>query len=121
MRKTFRAKKAIMILLFASVILSGFSLIVMGIWNAVLVNVVSVHAISFWQALGIFALSKILFGGFPGGRFGWRKGGGRWGRDMEGMREKWMTMSDEEKEKFKQEWKNRCGTRSRQKETPQPE
>jgi Ca2+/H+ antiporter, TMEM165/GDT1 family len=121
MKKTFWAKKAIMVLLFASIFLAGFSFIIMSLWNNVLVSVVSVHAISFWQALGIFALCKILFGGFPAGRFGWKNAGNRWGRDMHGMREKWMSMSDEEREKFKQDWKTRCGGRSREKEATKSE
>ncbi len=33
------------------------------------------HLITFWQALGLLVLSKILFGGFRGGRppLGWRR------------------------------------------------
>lgn len=95
------AKIAVYILLGALVVvICGGS--VMLLWNYVLAEVTNVKTINFWQALGIFALSKILFGGFKGGRNGrvykWKE-----------MRQKWNNMSPEEKEKFKSEWQQRCG------------
>ncbi len=47
----------------------------MALWNNILVDVLHVGAITFWQALGIFTLAKILFGGSPGGRGKWGGGG----------------------------------------------
>lgn len=108
MKKVFFVKKAVAILLFVFAFIVGLSFAVMAIWNNVLVSVLHVSPIGFWQALGIFGLAKILFGGFPGGG---RFGGGprRWKQHMNGgMREKWMNMSPEERDQFKQEWKNRC-------------
>lgn len=105
--KTFWIKKAIMILVFAIVAILAFGLLVMSLWNAILPVVIGVKAITFVQALGILLLSKILFGGFGGGhRGGWRSKG-KW---ME-MKEKFSGMTAEEKEKFKSEWRNRCGGR----------
>ncbi len=83
-----------------------FTFIVMWLWNAILPQVLGVSSISFIQALGILVLSKILFG------FGGGHGGGGWNRKHSWktkMKEKWTTMTPEEKEKFRQEWKNRCG------------
>lgn len=76
------------------------SWIVMSLWNCVLVAVLGVSVISFWQAAGILLLSKILFGGFhkSAGRSEWKK---KW-------QEKMQHMSPEEREKIKQEWRNRC-------------
>jgi Ca2+/H+ antiporter, TMEM165/GDT1 family len=110
MKKVFFVKRAIAILVFVFGFVVGLSFAVMAIWNNVLVGVLHVGVINFWQALGIFGLAKILFGGFPGGgRFGGR-GPRRWREHMEGgMKEKWMNMSPEEREKFKQDWKSRCG------------
>jgi hypothetical protein len=97
-------KKGLMFFLFflAMLLLVGF--IVMGLWNNILVAVLGVKAITFVQALGMLLLSKILFGGFRGNC------GGR-GRQQWKMRwqEKMSNISPEEKEKFKAEWKNRCG------------
>lgn len=76
--------------------------VVMFLWNAVLVPVLGVGIITFWQALGIFILSKILFGGFHGGK------SHRW-KHRYYNKERWDNMTDEEKERFKQEWGRRCG------------
>ena len=78
---------------------------VMYLWNAIIPHVFTmVGAITYWQALGILVLSKILFGGFRKGGCGGKRGYGRqW-------KEKWMGMSEEEKAKFKEEWKNRGGS-----------
>ena len=104
-------KKAIGIVIFVFAFIVGLSFAVMALWNNILVSVLHVGAITFWQALGIFGLAKILFGGFPGPRGRWGGGGpGRWKQHMgEGMKEKWMNMTPEEREKFKQDWKTRCG------------
>jgi hypothetical protein len=77
----------------------------MFLWNNVLAVVVPVAIINFWQALGLFALGKLLFGGFHGGS-GRPKGMG-WKNEM---KEKWQGMSPEEREKLKQEWRNLCRT-----------
>ena len=73
--------------------------------NEILVEAAGVNAISFWQAIGLFALFRILFGGF---RFGRRQKhwGGRKRRHK--MREKWMNMSEEERAAFKDNWKEWC-------------
>jgi Ca2+/H+ antiporter, TMEM165/GDT1 family len=110
-------KRAIMIVMFATATLLLFGFVVMSIWNAILPAVIHVGAISFGQALGILILSKILFGGFHG-RWGGR-GPRRWTENMGGgMREKWMNMSPEEREKFKQDWKSRCGSWKRSSASP---
>ncbi len=106
--KKFWIKKGLMILVFGIVAVLVFGLVVMSLWNAILPAVLGVKAISFIQALGILLLSKILFGGFGGGRHngGWRNKG-KW---ME-MKDKFAGMTPEEREKFKAEWKNKCGSR----------
>jgi Ca2+/H+ antiporter, TMEM165/GDT1 family len=100
-------KKGLMILLFGTVAVIVFGFVVMSLWNNILVAVTGVKAITFLQALGILLLSKILFGGFGGGGKGWR-GGPAW---KEKMKQRWDKMTPEERDKFKAEWKNRCGGR----------
>lgn len=109
-------KKGLMIVTFTVVALLVFGFVVMGLWNAILPEVLGVQSISFVQALGILLLSKILFGGFHGKRFG-GNGGPRWNQ---GMKEKWKTMTPEEREKFKSEWRNRCGSRFSMRPGQQP-
>ena len=102
MKNKFWVKKIIgfMVVAFAAITLLSF--VVMSLWNNILAVVLHVSLINFWQALGILVLSKILFGGCRGG---W--GGGRTGWKKE-MQEKWHTMTPEEREKIKQEWRSRC-------------
>lgn len=102
-----RFPRFIMFLLISFALLVPLSYIIMALWNNILVAVLHVSAINFWQALGLFALSKILFGGFPG-KPGWRHNRFR-RHEMEEMRNKWFNMTPEEKQNFKQNWRNRCG------------
>jgi hypothetical protein len=76
-----------------------FGNIVMWLWNALMPVIFHLPIITFAQALGLLVLSKILFSSFRGGGPG-RFRGGR-------IREKWMNMTPEEREKFKQEWGHR--------------
>jgi hypothetical protein len=43
-----------------------FGLVVMSLWNWLMPTLFGWHVISYWQALGLLILSKILFGGFRG-------------------------------------------------------
>ena len=38
----------------------------MWLWNQLMPAIFGLHAINFWQALGMLVLCKILFGGFRG-------------------------------------------------------
>ena len=84
-------------------ILSLVSFVVMQLWNNLLPDILHVGVITFWQAMGIFILCKILFG------FG--KGGGRGNWFMrKRMEERFQHMSPEERERFKAEMSERmCG------------
>ncbi|MEP6597202.1 MAG: hypothetical protein ABJA71_14715 [Ginsengibacter sp.] len=87
----------------AGILLLG--LVVMLLWNAILQPVLNVHALTYWQAVGIFILCKILFGSFR------RRGSSQRERSWRGSshwRQKWMNMNDDERAKFREEWKKRC-------------
>jgi hypothetical protein len=91
--------KILAIVIVAAAVL-GF--VVMSLWNRLMPQIFGLHAISYWQALGILILSKIFFTGFRG-----RPGGpGPWRRRM---MEKWAQMTPEEREKFRAGMGNRCG------------
>jgi len=77
-----------------------FGELVMHLWNWLLPPIFGLHMITFWQALGLLLLSRILFGS-------WGAGGGNRGR--RGRREKWDKMTPEEREKFRRDWGSRCG------------
>lgn len=89
--------------LFSAALLSGA---VMWLWNHVLVEVVPVRSVTFWQAAGLMLLSRLLFGGFPGRRGGWGHGQSRFGA---AWKAKWQQMSDEDKARFKEQWRKRRG------------
>lgn len=108
-RHNFRARHAFFIpMLLAGLFL--FSGAVMLLWNAVLPDISGLHAVTYWQAMGILLLSKILFGGFRGMHNHGRHHHHHLGRDL---REKWMRMDPEERKKMteemRNEWKQRFG------------
>ena len=74
-----------------------FGWVVMSLWNAALVPATGAAVITFWQGLGLLVLGRILVGGFGGGR---HRRGNNW-------RGKWMSMTPEERAKFKEEWQQR--------------
>jgi chromate transport protein ChrA len=94
--------RGLKIAVIAMLALIVFGFVLMSLWNWLAPAVFGARTITFWQALGILVLSKILFGGF-GGRPG---RGGHW---RGGMRERWAQMTPEEREKFRQGMRRRCG------------
>ena len=78
-------------------VLALFSFAVFELWNHVLADVLGVKLITYWQALGILVLAKILFGGFPGRRCG--PGGPPWRRRM--MMDQWQSLTPEQREEMR--------------------
>jgi len=76
--------------------------IVLHLWNWLLPPLFGWHQITFWQALGLMALCRILFGGF-----GWR-GSGR-SSFRRRMEERCGHMTPEERERFRQRMRERFG------------
>lgn len=110
-----RPKKFVLFPLFAFAALLLGGLVVMLLWNAILPKVTTAGALSYWQAVGLLLLSRILFGNWGG------KPGGRPSRKhlarKRAWREKWMNMSEEERAQFKEKWRQRCGDRKADDET----
>lgn len=105
MKRSFVFKRVVGVIGIALLATTLLSSLVMLLWNNVLVVVLGLHAVTFWQAAGILVLSKILFGGFRGGG-GWRHRGGPWKKEL---REKWHNMSPEEREKLQEKLRGRFG------------
>ena len=103
-----RRFKPLKVLFFIAVFLILFtavSWIVMLLWNAILPDIAGVKPLNFWKAAGLLILAKILFGGF-GGR------GSRWKHARKGhWKNKWMNMSEEERQEAKSRWKEYCKRR----------
>ena len=104
-------------------IVALLGLVVMSLWNALLPAIIGVKSIGFWQALGLLALSRILFGGL-----GLRPGMFSMGRERRRMHERWMRMNPEQREEFMQRFGHRdrrdhrghCGWRDRRNESAEP-
>lgn len=85
--------------------------IVMLLWNWLAPELFGLRTINFWQALGLLALCRILFGGFALSGGGHRSGSrSRMGeRIRERMDERCEQMTPEERERFRQGFHDRSG------------
>jgi hypothetical protein len=93
----------------APLMLAGFLLfiaaggaIVQLLWNWLLPPLFGWRELTFWQALGILALCRILFGGF--GLHGSSRSGVR-----RRMADRWEAMTPEERERFRHGLRARWG------------
>jgi hypothetical protein len=98
-KMVFIAPLAILAML-AFVVIGGE--IVMHLWNWLLPSLFGWRQITFWQALGILVLCRVLFGGL--GMHGPRRSNFR--RRMKGRCER---MTPEERERFRQRMRERWG------------
>lgn len=76
------------------------SAVVMFLWNILIPEIFGFTSISYLQAAGLFLLSRILFGNFGFGKK-------RPPFANKEKREKFMNMTPEERQKFKEEWKSK--------------
>ena len=89
--KTRCLKFALMLLL----AVAGFGAITMLLWNALLPGIFGFVSINFWQAIGLLALSRILFGGMGAGVMG------RYHHNHDNaIHAKWRKMTPEQRRKL---------------------
>lgn len=69
-----RVIKRIMFALAFVALLAVGILVVMWLWNSLIPSIIGWSAITYWQAAGLMILSRLLFGGFGGGRHRRHKG-----------------------------------------------
>lgn len=91
--KAYRFFKGLKFVVFVVAASFMFGFVIMHLWNWLMPMIFGLSQVTFLQALGLFVLSKILFGGFH--RHG---GGGRWKR---GMNERWAQMTPEQQDRFR--------------------
>jgi hypothetical protein len=77
--------------------------VVMHLWNWLAPELFGLRQVTFWQALGLLALCRILFGGFG------LSGGGPRASSRRRMRDRWEHMTAEERERFRQGLHDRSG------------
>ena len=120
-----RMSKLTRLFLFAPLAILGMMLfafiggqIVLHLWNWLLPPLFGISQITFWQALGILVLSRILFGGF--GMSGSQRSHSRRGvsdriadrvadRVAERMDQRYENMTSDERERFRQRVRERWG------------
>lgn len=86
--------RVVKVFLIVVVVATVVGLVVRGLWNALMPPLFGLPTLTFWQALGLLLLTKIFFGGFHR-----HSGPPRWNRRM---RQRWESMSPEERERFRQ-------------------
>jgi hypothetical protein len=78
-------------------------LVVMSLWNWLLPTIFGIRSVSYWQALGLLVLSRILLGGFH------RHHRAPF-RHRRRMFERWERMTPEEREAFRRGFRGHfCG------------
>ena len=89
-----RGRKLLVLVPVAILAIALFGYIVMSLWNGLIPELFGGKAITFWQALGMLMLSRILVGGFSRPR----------------VVHKWEQLTPEEREKFRGAMERRgCG------------
>jgi len=94
--------KVLKVMTVVTVFIAIFSFVLMKLWNWLMPGLFGLHLITYWQAIGILILSKIIFGGFrgrPGPPWHWRQR----------MMERWEQMTPEERERFRQGMESHWG------------
>lgn len=102
--RRFKARAPFLLMKIVFLFIGG--VIVMLLWNALMPDIFNLKQLSYLQSVGLLLLTRILTGNFfkPGPpRFGHRGFG-----PPRHLFEKWKTMSPEERERFKEEWRKRC-------------
>ena len=76
--------------------------VVMHLWNWLLPMLFGWRTVTFWQALGLLVLCRILFGG-------WGGGGNDHSRSKRSKADQWDALTPEERERFRQSVRTRAG------------
>lgn len=101
------AIRGFFMLLFGAVFIALIGGVVMYLWNAILPRVIGVNPLTYWDALGLLVLCRILFGSFHQGK-GKRRGPRKKFARRKAWMEKWSSMSEEEKAEMKDRWRQKC-------------
>lgn len=84
----------------------GFGYLFMLLWNAIIPSVFGMPELTFWTAIGLLLIAKLLFGGFRSGHHRHGHKGGWWRYRLQ---KKMAGMSPEEREEFKKSYFGKCG------------
>jgi len=97
-----RAAKFVVLVALA---ITGFGWLVMSLWNALIPAIFQGPVITFWQAIGLLVLTRLLFAGFrPWSSY--RQHRRHWQKRWEA---KMASLTPEEREKIRLAYEKRCG------------
>ena len=94
-------KMLVLVAIWALIAIAGFGAAVWQLWNWLMPGLFGLPVIGFWQAVGLMALSWLLFGG-------WRGAGGVQGRRHRG-RHRHHHLTVEERAQIRAAMEGRCG------------
>jgi hypothetical protein len=77
--------------------------VVLQLWNWLLPSLFGWRQITFWQAVGLLVLCRILFGGVSGRGF-------HRSNYRRRLNERWEQMTPEERDKLRESMRSRCGS-----------
>ena len=108
MKKSWFVIKMIKMGVFGSLFIAGLAFAVMYLWNILIPEIFGLETITWLQALGLLALSKILLSSWkPCGKGG---SGVRKHYWKHKFKEKWSNMTPEEKLKWDKHFDDNCGS-----------
>lgn len=81
------------IMIVAFIVIAGFGQAVLQLWNLLVPEIFGLPSITFWQAVGLLALSWLLFGGL--------RGLGLMGPYGRSRVDRWERMTPEERQRFR--------------------
>jgi hypothetical protein len=84
---------------FVVISLAVLSGVVMLLWNALLPGLFGAPPLRYLQAAGLLVLSRVLVGGLRGHRGHWRH---------HGWRERWESLTPEERERLREKYARHC-------------
>lgn len=90
-----------------------FGALVMLLWNWLMPHLFGLPAVSFCQAVGLLVLCKILLGGFGGGHHHGHHGHGCCHSDASRLRERWESMTPEERQRIVEQHTSAAGCADR--------
>ena len=99
--------KGIKILLMMALFLLFMGTVVMLLWNFLMPSVFNLPVLDLGQAIGLLILSRILTGGFRTGMIASKE---HWEHKKQSW-EKWSNMTPDERQRWKEDWRERCQSR----------
>ena len=100
----YRIKRKLLRLFLFAAALFVLSFAVLFLWNSILPPIIHVNTISYWQAISLLFLCRLLFGNLSFGN--WWAGVNKESQP-ESFKEKLMNMNDVDRAAFKAEWRKR--------------